>query len=181
MASSEASPAPRWLDETEMAAWLRLLRIVMQLPGAIDRQLRRDAGLTHGSYMILATLSDAPSRQMRMSELARETATSPSRLSHACSLLERHGWVARQPSPDDRRGQIAVLTDAGVAVLERIAPGHVEQVRRSVFDALDAGEVAQLSALLAKIADPLEPRPAAAAPAGGPAPVESEHTTDHAN
>ena len=40
---SEAEP--RWLDEAEMQAWLRLLRVVMLLPGALDRQLRQDAGL----------------------------------------------------------------------------------------------------------------------------------------
>ncbi len=39
--------APRWLDEAEMQAWLALLRVVMLLPAALDRQLRQDAGLTH--------------------------------------------------------------------------------------------------------------------------------------
>jgi DNA-binding MarR family transcriptional regulator len=106
--------------------------------------------------MILATLSDAPDTSMRMSELARSTATSPSRLSHAVAALEQRGWVARRPCPQDRRGQIAALTAAGRRVLEQTAPGHVAQVRATVLDPLTPTEVEQLSTLLGKIVGPLE-------------------------
>ena len=155
-ASDSASAEPRWLNETEMQAWLHVLHLVMLLPSSLDRQLRRDAGLTHASYMILATLSDAPDRSMRMTELARRTATSPSRLSHAVAALEHRGWVARRACSEDRRGLIASLTDDGMRVLEQTAPGHVAQVRASVLDPLNSDEVTQLSMLLAKIVDPLE-------------------------
>jgi DNA-binding MarR family transcriptional regulator len=148
--------APRWLDEAEMQAWLRLLRVVMLLPGALDRQLRQDAGLTHASYMVLACLSDAPDRSMRMSELARVTATSQSRLSHSVAGLEQRGWVLRRPCPQDRRGQIASLTDAGVQVLVETAPGHAEKVRSLVFDALGPAEVRQLSTVAERIVSHLE-------------------------
>lgn len=147
---------PRWLDEAEMQAWLRLLRVVMLLPGALDRQLRSDAGLTHASYMVLACLSDAPDRSMRMSELARLTATSQSRLSHSVAALEQRGWVQRRPCPQDRRGQLATLTDAGVQVLVDTAPGHVEKVRSLVFDPLSAAEVEHLSAVAARLVERLE-------------------------
>lgn len=148
--------APRWLDETEMQAWLRLLRVVMLLPGALDRQLRQDAGLTHASYMVLACLSDAPDRSMRMSELARITATSQSRLSHSVAALEQRGWVQRRPCPQDKRGQVATLTDAGVQVLVDTAPGHVAKVRSLVFDPLDRADVEQLSAVAARLVARLE-------------------------
>ncbi|MBI9113428.1 MarR family winged helix-turn-helix transcriptional regulator [Sanguibacter suaedae] len=154
--TSELPTTPRWLDDQEMEAWLRVLRLVMLLPGTLDRQLRRDSGLMHSSYMILATLSDALDTSMQMTDLARKTATSASRLSHAVAALEQHGWVARHRAPEDRRRQIATLTDAGKQVLVRTAPGHVEQVRTTVLDPLDPHEVQQLSALLAKIVGPLE-------------------------
>ena len=147
---------PRWLDEVEMQAWLRLLRVVMLLPGALDRQLRQDAGLTHASYMVLACLSDAPERSMRMSELARVTATSQSRLSHAVAALEQRGWVQRRPCHEDKRGQIATLTDAGAAVLVETAPGHVAKVRSLVFDPLTPTEVEHLSAVAERLVGPLE-------------------------
>ena len=154
---SDATTAePRWLSDAEMQAWLAVLRLVMLLPGALDRQLRRDAGLAHAAYMVLATLSDAPEQSLRMTELARRTATSPSRLSHTVAALVQRGWVTRRPCPQDGRGLVASLTDAGRGLLEQTAPGHVAQVRANVLDPLTADEVAQLAALLSKVVDRLE-------------------------
>ena len=147
---------PRWLDETEMRSWLRLLRVVMLLPGALDRQLREEAGLTHASYMVLASLSDASERSLRMSELARVTATSQSRLSHSVAALEQRGWVQRRPCPQDRRGQVCTLTDAGVQVLVETAPGHVERVRTLVLDPLSRADVEHLSAVAERLVERLE-------------------------
>jgi DNA-binding MarR family transcriptional regulator len=142
---------PRWLTRDEMAAWLPLVRFVHLLPQALDRQLREEAGISHVYYQILAMLSAAPDGRMRMSELARLTSTSTSRLSHAVAALEERGWVLRSSCPTDRRGQLAELTAAGRQELERTAPGHVAEVRRRVFDVLSNAEVAQLRALAEKL------------------------------
>ena len=142
---------PRWLSDEEMAAWLPLVRFVHLLPQALDRQLREEAGISHVYYQILAMLSEAPDGRMRMSELARLTSTSTSRLSHAVAALEERGWVARTSCDTDRRGQLAELTTAGRRELERTAPGHVAEVRRRVFDLLDDGELAQLRAIAGKL------------------------------
>ena len=158
--SEQPQPAPRLLDEPEMAAWLSLVQLLNLLPQALDRQLREDAGISHVYYQILAMLSGAPDQRMRMSELARHTATSLSRLSHAVASLEDKGWVSRAASPDDRRGQLAQLTEAGRQVLERVAPGHVREVRRLVFDRLSSAEVGQLQQLSEQVLDALSPRSA---------------------
>jgi DNA-binding MarR family transcriptional regulator len=147
---------PRWLSDEEMAAWLPLVRFVHLLPQALDRQLREEAGISHVYYQILAMLSQAPDGAMRMSELARLTSTSTSRLSHAVAALEDRGWVTRSSCPTDRRGQLAELTAAGRREVERTAPGHVAEVRRRVFDVLDDGELAQLRALAAKLSEAAE-------------------------
>jgi DNA-binding MarR family transcriptional regulator len=142
---------PRWLTSDEMAAWLPLVRFVHLLPQALDRQLREEAGISHVYYQILAMLSGAPDGRMRMSELARATSTSTSRLSHAVAALEERGWVVRTSCDTDRRGQLAELTAEGRRELERTAPGHVDEVRRRVFDVLDDAEVAQLRLLAEKL------------------------------
>lgn len=147
---------PRWLDDDEMAAWLPLIRLVNLLPHELDRQLREEAGISHGYYSMLAILSEQPDRTLSMGELARLTWSSPSRLTNAISTLEKHGWVVRQTCPDNRRKQLATLTDEGLAVLERIAPSHVAEVRRRVFDRLSREEIAQLRALGEKLVQGLE-------------------------
>ncbi|GAA4971288.1 MarR family winged helix-turn-helix transcriptional regulator [Actinoplanes utahensis] len=146
-----APPGPRWLDPGELDAWLNLAQVLMLLPSALDRQLREDAGIPHAYYQILATLSDSPNRSMRMTELARLTGTTTTRLSHAVANLEQRGWVRRHACPTDRRGQIANLTDAGFTVLEAAAPGHVAEVRRLIFDHLNSDDVARLHAITDKI------------------------------
>lgn len=151
---------PRWLSEREMDAWLPLVQLVNLLPQALDKQLRTEAGVTHVYYQVLAMLSQAPDQRMRMSELARHTATSLSRLSHAVSALEAKGWVSRAVCPEDGRGQFARLTDAGRELVEATAPGHVAEVRRLVFDRLSEEEVGQLQALAGKVLDGLVPRSA---------------------
>ena len=149
--------ATRWLDEAEMASWVPLVQLVNLLPQALDRQLRADAGISHVYYMVLALLSEAPGQQLRMSVLAARTATSLSRLSHAVAALEERGWVVRSPCPDDRRGQLAELTDDGRALLRETAPGHVAEVRRLVFDRLTPAQVEQLGELARTLLEPLTP------------------------
>jgi DNA-binding MarR family transcriptional regulator len=153
---SDSAVSPRWLDEDEMAAWLPFIRVVALLPQALDKQLREQAGVNHTYYMILALLSALPDRKLSMTELARQASTSQPRLSQAVQSLEKQGWVAREPCPTDRRVQYARLTDRGLALLERVAPAHVAEVRRLVCDRLDREELAQLRHLMEKLVAPLE-------------------------
>jgi DNA-binding MarR family transcriptional regulator len=134
----------RWLSAEEQRVWRQFLTACQSLFGAIDGQLLRDSNLPHGYYEILVHLSEAPDRALRMSQLAVASTFSKSRLSHAVSRLEERGLVARLDCATDRRGQIAQLTDEGLAALEAAAPGHVDQVRRSLIDALTPEQVTQL-------------------------------------
>ena len=137
--------SPRWLDEREREAWVRLGSLIQLLPAALDAQLRRDSDLTHFEYWVLAMLSEAPERTLRMTSLAERTSATLSRLSHVVSRMEERGLVERRPCPSDRRATNATLTDGGYAKLVETAPGHVEAVREYVFDALTPAQVDQLT------------------------------------
>lgn len=159
---------PRWLDDAEMEAWLGLVQVVYRLPQALDRQLRQEVGISHSYYSMLATLSTSPNRTLSMGELARFTDTSPSRLSHAVSTLESRGWVTRRPSAASKRVLEATLTDEGFEVLRRVAPSHVAEVRRRVFDRLTPAQVEQLRDLTATLAEGLDGGPEQPTPANQP-------------
>ena len=135
---------PQWLSEEEQAAWLVLIGVLFKLPAALDSQLRRDSALTHFDYGVMAALSDAPNRTMRMSELADFNQCSLSRLSHGVKRLEDRGWVQRSPLPSDGRITVAKLTSAGMRKLVATAPGHVEEVRRLVMDGLTPKQLSTL-------------------------------------
>jgi DNA-binding MarR family transcriptional regulator len=145
----------RWLSPEEQHTWRAYLHAHRLLLDAVDAQLRRDSGMPHAYYEILVRLSETPGRALRMSVLAEGTRVSASRLSHAIARLEERGWVRREDCPTDKRGQIAVLTDEGFAVLAAAAPGHVEAVRRALFDALDPEQVRWLGAVSQTLADHL--------------------------
>lgn len=134
----------RWLTDDQLDAWLSYVAASTLLEAELDRQLQRDSGLPHAYYQILAMLSDVPGRTLRMSDLAAITQSSQSRLSHAVARLERNGWIRRLPCPDDRRSTLARLTDAGFEVLAAAAPGHVDTVRRHLFDRLTPEQAGQL-------------------------------------
>jgi DNA-binding MarR family transcriptional regulator len=133
-----------WLDESEREAWLRLVAVVELLPGVLDAQLRADAGLTHFEYFVLAMLSEAPERTLRMTTLAQRTNATLPRLSHVVRRLEERGIVERFPCPEDGRVTNARLTEAGWGVVVAAAPGHVTTVRRTVLDPLTRDQLEQL-------------------------------------
>jgi DNA-binding MarR family transcriptional regulator len=147
----------RWLSPDEHDAWVSLAWLMIRLPGQFDAQLQRDSGITFFEYLVLSSLSMAPSRRLRMTDLAEHVNGSLSRLSNVAKRLEGRGWLVRAPSAEDGRITEATLTDAGLEVVERAAPGHVEAVRRHVFDALDTDQVAGLRDIGRRIAARVEP------------------------
>jgi DNA-binding MarR family transcriptional regulator len=140
-------PGPRWLSAGEQHTWRDAIEAWQWLLAAVDAQLQRDSGMPLAYYEILVRLSEAPDRSLRMTQLAEASSSSKSRVSHAVARLEERGWVRRADCPTDRRGQIAMLTDQGFAALSAAAPGHVEQVRKVLFDALTADQLGQLAGI----------------------------------
>jgi DNA-binding MarR family transcriptional regulator len=154
----------RWLSPKEQRAWRAYIAATHLLEDAIDRQLQQDAGMPHLYYSILANLSEAPERRLRMTDLAEKSKITRSRLTYAVTRLEKDGLLRRENCRWDRRGSVAALTEEGMAVLERTAPGHVETVRASLFDRLSEEQVDQLEEICSGIARALESdgsRPAA--------------------
>ena len=153
----------RWLDPDEQATWRAFLGATRLVFEQLDRELQRDSNMPHGYYEILVRLSEAPERALRMSALADRSQSSRSRLSHAVARLEENGWVRRESCADDKRGQIAVLTDEGFDALAAAAPGHVEGVRSHVFDPLTPEQVVQLREISTAMVDALQAQPDAPA------------------
>jgi len=150
---------PRWLDDDEQRAWRRLAAVILKLPSELEAQLQRDSGMSHFEYWVIALLSEAPDRTLRLSHLAAQANASLSRVSHVASRLETRGWIDRRHSPDDARATLAVLTDAGWEHVIAAAPGHVEAVRRFVFDALTPHDVHELARICDAILAQLDGRP----------------------
>ena len=148
---------PRWLDDEEQQAWFVWGSVMTRLPAALDAQLQRDAGISRFEYVIMARLSMVADRTLRMSVLATLAEGSLPRLSQAVGRLEKRGWVYRTPDPGDGRYTLAVLTEQGLDKMGQTAPGHMQTVRRYVFDQLTRTQVRQLRTVGERILRALPP------------------------
>lgn len=140
----------RWLDAQEQTAWRSYLTTNHLLLDSLDRALQPH-GTNLSEYEILAILSESDRGRMRMSVLADTVVQSRSRLTHTASRMERRGWVSRRPVPHDGRGVELCLTREGRCVLERLAPIHVESVRRCLIDALGRDDLIALGTMMSRV------------------------------
>lgn len=143
------------LDDAEMRAWMAFLAAGHLMDHEVERQLKRDGGLSHPEFEVLVRLKWADGGRLRMSDLARQVMISKSRLTYQVTQLERAGLVRRAGCETDRRSVWAELTDEGAAALERVRPGHRRVVRESLIDVLSREEIELLGDALGRVADRL--------------------------
>ena len=139
------------LTSVEQTTWRSFLRAHATIVRALEAELLAEHDLPLASYDVLVQLSESPDTRLRMTELADRVLLSRSGLTRLADRLEREGLITRQPCPDDARGTLAVLTDAGLARLREAWPTHLRGVEQHVLARLTPDEVVQLGTLLGKI------------------------------
>lgn len=153
---------PAWLSSQELGAWTAFAAVLLAMPPAMDAQLKRDAGLNFFEYTILAGISEAPGRSLRLSTVAQLAAGSTSRVSHAVSRLQRQGILERRTqATGEPRSTTVALTDAGLDLLRAIAPAHVRDARRLVLDVLTESQIDQLGIICRQLLAHAAPETAA--------------------
>ena len=150
----------RWLDESEQQVWRSFLTVQSRLTAHLGRQLQATSALSLADFEVLVALSDVTTGRRRAFELGRLLDWEKSRLSHHLTRMERRGLITREGCGTDRRGAYVVLTPEGRAAIEAAAPGHVEEVRRIVFDVLAPEQVAALGEICGSLLERLEADPA---------------------
>lgn len=145
-----SSKEPKWLNSREMKAWRAYIIASRRLLEALDQDLVGH-DLSMADYEVLAQLSEAPGRRLRMSELAEIAMVSKSRLSHRITVMEKAGWVRRQACTEDKRGSWAVMTDKGYRAIVKAAPDHVRSVRKRFLDQLTGKDQENLALLFDQI------------------------------
>jgi DNA-binding MarR family transcriptional regulator len=135
-----ALSGPRWLNEQEARAWRAYVISKPLLEYRLHRELVEGHSISLVDYEVLVRLAEARENEMRMSELAEETASSKSRISHQIARMEAEGLVTRRQHAGDGRGVVAALTPTGMDMLRTSAPTHVTGVREHLIDLLSADE-----------------------------------------
>ena len=139
MAKTTVAAPPQWLTPAELEAWRAYILTSRRLMEILEQALDSH-DLSMADYEVLAQLSEAPERRMRMSELAEAALLSRSRLSHRMKVMEQAGLIRKEECPDDRRGAFAVMTEKGWEAIVAAAPDHVASVRRAFTDVLTSAD-----------------------------------------
>lgn len=150
---------PIWLTAEEQRAWRTILYSVSSLLQGLSDVLESDPSidLSMSEYEILVRLSEAEGGRVRMSDLADQIVHSRSRLTHTVARLEKRGLIERVRAACDGRGREAALTEAGMDLLRRAAPGHVQSVRDLVLDRVGTADFLELGRILGRTVDPDTP------------------------
>jgi DNA-binding MarR family transcriptional regulator len=142
---------------TERAAFRALLLAHSRLTDRVEADLA-GAGLPPiGWYDVLNAVSESGSCGMRMFELADVTAMSRSGMTRLIDRLEADGMIQRRDCPSDRRGQVVVATERGIATLEDMCPAYGAAIHRHFGS--HPIDVAALARELGALADAHAPTP----------------------
>jgi DNA-binding MarR family transcriptional regulator len=142
------------LTERELRAWRTSYRMLELLRARLEQQLQATSGLSNADYTVLALLSEAPDRRMRIYELCEAAGWEKSRMHHQLTRMGRRNLIARERCGS--RGIHIALTADGLAALKQAVPGHGQEVRRLFVDRLTPEELDQFADLSAKILHHLE-------------------------
>ena len=140
------------LSAEGLRAWRGLLTAHSRATAAIERDLEAAGVLPLGWYDVLLALLEAPGQSLRMHELAESVVLSRSGLTRLVDRLDKAGYVRREPCPEDRRGQHAVLTAEGKAALRKTWPVYRKSIQEHFSHHFSAAESRRLAALLERAA-----------------------------
>ena len=104
-------------------------------------------------YAILLLLAQSEEAAMRPSDLADLTGLSRSATTRLVDRLELSGLVERRSCGSDRRGTYVMLTARGEEVFKEAGRVHLRGIDEHVGSHLTNDELAELGALLGKLAD----------------------------
>jgi DNA-binding MarR family transcriptional regulator len=150
---------PRAFDPTQLGAYFALIEVSSLLRHRVEQQLREAGDLSYVQFQLLARLGDSPDGSCRMTDLADGVVYSRSGLTYQVGLLAKRGLITRAPSPDDERSVIVTVTEAGRGLVAHVLPGHVDDVRRLLFEPMADGDLAALGTVLGRVREHMRATP----------------------
>jgi DNA-binding MarR family transcriptional regulator len=150
------APRMHGLSDEESDLWVALTVFSQVFTPAMDSRLRT-VGLTLFEYGALMSVSDAPRRTLRISEMAERTYAPIPRMSKVVARLESRGLVARGASEADGRASVITLTAAGRRTLLEASRIQEAAARELVLDRIMDRDVDTLAAILGPLVHSLDP------------------------
>lgn len=132
------------LDVAEERSWQTFLETALRLYGTLNRKLAEQHKLTLVDVRLLEILENSDSGSARMGDLAERLLSLPSRVTRQIRRLEDAGLVLREASPEDGRGVLASITDAGRAAVAAAMTTYSDGIREHFLRPLTRAQVAAI-------------------------------------
>jgi DNA-binding MarR family transcriptional regulator len=139
------------LDALRNSVWRLLITANVKLLDRIGEKFDRADLPSMDWYDVLLALKEAPECGLRLSDLAQKTLVSRSNLTHLVDRLEKAGLLDREHCPSDRRGTYAVLTEAGVAMQQKMSAIYAEGITEYFSSQLDEEELQMMQRVLQRM------------------------------
>ena len=146
------------LEPQQLGAYFALMEAVSLLQHQVEQQLRTEGDISYVQFQLLAKLAEAAG-ELTMTQLADGVVYSRSGLTYQAGLLERSGLITRRPSSDDERATLVAITDSGRALFERGLPGHVQVIRRLLFEPMADEDLDHLGDIMTRVRDHMRAQP----------------------
>jgi DNA-binding MarR family transcriptional regulator len=146
------------LDPQQLGTYFALMEAVSLLHHQVEQHLRTEGNLSYVQFQLLARLADGDG-QLSMTQLADGVVYSRSGLTYQAGLLEQAGLITRGRSSDDERATLVTITESGRALVDRVLPGHVQDVRRLLLDPLSDADLQHLGDIMTRVRDHMRAQP----------------------
>ncbi|MGH1563212.1 MarR family winged helix-turn-helix transcriptional regulator [Mumia sp. DW29H23] len=130
--------------EVRAQGWRTLASLHGLIESELERQLSAQVGLSVVEFTVMDALGRQDGWHMRMQQLSRAAALSPSATTRLVNRLEDRGILTRILCADDRRGIYTELTPQGRALLDEARPVHDAVLERTLDDARAVPELKTL-------------------------------------
>jgi DNA-binding MarR family transcriptional regulator len=138
------------LDPSPIGVIGRMSRLARELEARLE-PVYREHGLEPGWHDVLATLRrSGPPFRLRVTDFSGALMLTSSGTTKRLDKLEQAGLIKRDPDPDDRRGTLITLTDAGRKLIDGVTEAHLANERR-LLEALTETEQRRLADLMRKL------------------------------
>lgn len=138
-------------DQATIRVWARLLRTQSQLLRSVKGALDAAGQPPLAWYDVLLELHRDRDSGLRQFEIGERVLLPKHNLSRLIDRLQREGLVRRQSCPEDGRGNVVRITDAGEALLRKMWPVYGGAIQDRFGSRLTADEIQVLGEILGKL------------------------------
>ena len=138
--------------DSSLEAWVCLVRTEQKLLARVEEEMKQAGFPPLEWYDVLVELDREPTGTLPQAVVQSRVLLAQYNLCRLCDRLQREGLLVRQPSPDDGRSNLLVITENGRKLRREMWPSYAAAIETHLGSRLQPEEASELARLLGKLA-----------------------------